>query len=241
MRYPVSLLLGALITVAMLWAITELTSQHPDGKPPRPLSPLRIAAVMPSEPAAETLPEPEEPLPEPVIEPDPEPEPIPEPPDLATLPPMAPPTLPEPVLDIDLPGKPLLGARPQQPKPRPKPRPKVTPKPQSAVTAGAPSPPVSNAAPAATGERQLHAIYKPAPKYPRRARRRHQQGAVKLRFAVQPDGRVEDIQVVWSRPPGVFDREAKRTLARWRFEPARKHGRAISARASQVITFKLDR
>jgi len=70
---------------------------------------------------------------------------------------------------------------------------------------------------------------------------RHQEGAVKLRFTVTAAGGVRDIQVVWSRPAGVFDREAKRALARWRFKPALTDGRAVSAQVSQVIHFKLER
>lgn len=269
-RVPLSALFGLLVTVAMLWAITRLT--HPPARPPAvPAAQalqLRAAAgpvaVAPGPPLDDSAPDtppqlasaalsappampPRDPLP---ATPAPAPAPA-----SATLPPATPPApavreLPA----LDLSGEPLLGKRPSRR--RPTTRIAATPKPatsesgnhRAGTAAGAagrlPAQPTGLATTATDsgGERRLTPLFTPAPRYPRQARRRHQQGAVKLRFAVDPDGSVADIEVVWSRPPGVFDRAARQALSRWRFEPGRAgDGRAIRSHVSQVIRFELGR
>jgi len=239
MRYPLSLLAGLGITVAMLSLIWGLTAYHPpDRQLPQRVIRLPVAASMPAT-------EPAEPAPAPIALPSP---PTAEPPPAlvemqdAPIEPIDPlPPLPEPSqeldLRVDLPGRPLLG-----PKPRARP---VRQPVHKAETATTPAPATVTAPRTASNntpvDRPPSVLANPRPSYPRRARRRHQQGEVKLRFTVTPVGKVRDIEVVWSRPPGVFDREAKRALARWRFAPAMSDGEAVSTQVSQVIHFKLDR
>lgn len=246
MRYPLSLLAGLGITVAMLSLIWGLTAFHPpDQQLPQRVIRLPVAASMPAA-------EPPEPARPPIAPPSP---PTPEPPpplvEMQNDPiepsnPLTPlPPLPEPSqaldLRVDLPGRPLLG-----PRPRTRPVRQPTRKTETATTAAPTAAPVATTAPSTASsspavDRPPSILANPRPSYPRRARRRHQQGEVKLRFTVTPVGKVRDIEVVWSRPPGVFDREAKRALARWRFAPALSGGEAVSTQVSQVIHFKLDR
>jgi len=235
-RYPLSLLTGLGITVAMLWLIWGLTSYQPqDRQLPQRVMRLPIAPAMP---AAE-LPKPQRPPTE-LPPPPPIPEALPPPPPKQAEPPLPDPIeplLPEPDLSLDLPGRPLLGPKPR-PRPKPIRRPSRTASPSPAATSRWPA--NTNQQPV-IADRQPAILSNPRPTYPRRARMRHQQGAVKLRFTVTAAGKVRDIQVVWSRPAGVFDREAKRALARWRFKPALTDGQVVSAQVSQVIHFKLER
>jgi TonB family protein len=77
------------------------------------------------------------------------------------------------------------------------------------------------------------------PKYPRRARRNGQQGWVRVRFVVTPNGRVSGATVVGSKPSGVFNSAALSAIRRFRFKPKKVNGRAVSQRMTQTIHFKL--
>ena len=69
--------------------------------------------------------------------------------------------------------------------------------------------------------RSLELVSAVAPEYPEAARTAGQQGYVLVRYAVDADGRVRDPVVVAAEPVGVFDAAALRTVAAWRFRPAR--------------------
>jgi bla regulator protein BlaR1 len=58
------------------------------------------------------------------------------------------------------------------------------------------------------------------PAYPRSARFDRIEGWARLAYRVDGDGRVRDVEVVESQPPGVFDAVSIRALQRWRFAPA---------------------
>jgi len=101
------------------------------------------------------------------------------------------------------------------------------------------------AAPAASGgggggRERLVAIQRIPPRYPSRAARRGLEGWVKVEFTVDAQGRVQDPEVLDSEPSRVFDRAALRAIRRWRFKPATESGEAVSRRAVQTITFKLE-
>jgi periplasmic protein TonB len=57
------------------------------------------------------------------------------------------------------------------------------------------------------------------PSYPRNALQRRIEGHVDLRFDVQPDGSVRNVQVISAEPPNFFEREATLAMQRARFEP----------------------
>jgi len=81
------------------------------------------------------------------------------------------------------------------------------------------------------------------PRYPRRAIRRGQEGAVTVEFTVNPDGTVKpgSIKVIKSDPPGVFDKAVKRSILRWRFKSRTQGGQPVSFRAQQTLEFKLEK
>ena len=78
------------------------------------------------------------------------------------------------------------------------------------------------------------------PQYPYQAARRGIEGWVKVAFRVTAKGTVEDVRVLESEPPGVFDQAALDAVSRWRFKPRRVGGRAVAGEAEQVVEFKLD-
>ena len=77
------------------------------------------------------------------------------------------------------------------------------------------------------------------PEYPYRARQRGIEGHIKLAFTITAAGRVENIRVVEASPPNVFDREARRAAARWRFAPRTENGSAVSREAVKTLHFRL--
>lgn len=91
-------------------------------------------------------------------------------------------------------------------------------------------------------EVDLHpkALQRLKPPYPEAARRRGQEGSVKIRFRIDEFGQVQEVEVVESSPPGVFDAAALETLRKVRFEPARKAGRPVRYDGEYRYSFVLD-
>ena len=117
------------------------------------------------------------------------------------------------------------------------PAPVVTPP----VPSADPAPPVAAAAPAALipPDGQAATLHNPAPVYPLEARRRRQQGIVRLRVTVSVDGRVEDIAVARTSGFDLLDRAALEAVRRWTFVPGSRGGVPVKAVGSLAIPFKL--
>jgi protein TonB len=79
-----------------------------------------------------------------------------------------------------------------------------------------------------------------APDYPEDARRRKIEGSVDLTYIVGSDGRVRDVEVADSNPPGVFDAEAVAAVKRWRYDARREDGIPVEHPARVRLEFKLD-
>ena len=80
----------------------------------------------------------------------------------------------------------------------------------------------------------------PAPRYPRQALRSGAEGTVVLRVLVDEQGRPESVAIESSSGHRELDRSAREhVLARWRFHPAQRGGRAIRAYALVPIDFNL--
>lgn len=74
--------------------------------------------------------------------------------------------------------------------------------------------------------RALRAI---EPAYPADADRSKLSGSVRLQLKLEADGRVIDVDVVRSSPPGVFDEAAVKAFKQAQFAPAIKAGRPVRA------------
>ena len=67
-------------------------------------------------------------------------------------------------------------------------------------------------------------VQRRTPRYPENAAYSDLDGVVYLRFTVTETGETENIELVGSFPPGVFDDASIRAVRRWRYEPATRDG-----------------
>jgi protein TonB len=79
----------------------------------------------------------------------------------------------------------------------------------------------------------------PRPHYPWLSRQKGEQGRVILRVAVDDTGHATDVTVAASSGHGRLDRAAAATVRRWRFEPARRAGRAVPGAVDVPVMFRL--
>ena len=80
-------------------------------------------------------------------------------------------------------------------------------------------------------------VEKTDPGYPLELMKNNVHGQVTLYAVIHSDGKVGDIRVL-SSPDDRLDRYAASALARWKFAPAQKDGKAVAIEAVVVIPFK---
>ncbi len=78
------------------------------------------------------------------------------------------------------------------------------------------------------------------PVYPFRAKRMRITGKVDIRFLVDNNGSVSNIQVIEAAPPNIFDESVRKAVSRWRFQPGKKEGRAVNTWMTTTIHFELE-
>lgn len=79
------------------------------------------------------------------------------------------------------------------------------------------------------------------PSYPPDAARDGIEGWVKLAFDLSPQGTVENISILDAEPKRIFDREARRALAKWKYQPRVEKGVPLAQTGLQVmLTFALE-
>lgn len=83
-------------------------------------------------------------------------------------------------------------------------------------------------------------LFRAAPRYPHEALMNRTEGWVEIEFTIAVDGSVKDAVVVGAQPDRVFERDALRAIARWKFQPLVVGGVAVQRRARQIIEFTLD-
>ena len=77
-----------------------------------------------------------------------------------------------------------------------------------------------------TDNRPLQLVSGSAPIYPPALKERGIEGLVTVRYDVTPEGRVKNLLVVRSSPPGLFDDAALQAVSSWVFRPQIRAGRA---------------
>ncbi|MCQ4313756.1 TonB family protein [Pseudomonas stutzeri] len=106
--------------------------------------------------------------------------------------------------------------------------------------APAPAPSAADTAAQSGGpEQEVMPLNDVRPEYPQRAIDRRIEGHIKLAFTITAAGKVENIRVLEASPRNVFDREARRAAARWRFAPRTQNGAAVSREAVKTLHFRL--
>ena len=214
-RLRVALAFGvaATVTVVELVAVARLgaPAEHPEAQRPEPHEPPPVVVAPPPTPTPRPLEAP--PRAERLLEPSPSevraPEPIP--PALPALSDLHPPASD---LTQQLPGLAIGGLG------------------GAAAGAGLPTGPTPAKVPATPRRR-------PAPEYPRAARRDGVEGFVVVRLRVDETGRVVDAVVTEAEPPGVFDLAALRAARTYRYDPAQVAGRPVPDTLEQRIVFRL--
>jgi TonB family protein len=81
-------------------------------------------------------------------------------------------------------------------------------------------------------------LYTPEPEFSEEARKAKYQGVVTLDIVVGPDGRVHNAKVVHSLGMGL-DEKAIETVRTWKFDPAKKDGRAVACAFNVEVDFHL--
>lgn len=76
--------------------------------------------------------------------------------------------------------------------------------------------------------------------YPELARKEGISGYVTMNVLINEEGNVEDVKIVDSRPPEIFDLKADSTVRMWKFSPASYDGKTVKVWATQRIVFKLE-
>ena len=76
-------------------------------------------------------------------------------------------------------------------------------------------------------------------KYPSSAKKKGITGYVLLSLLINTKGNVEQVEVLESSPPGVFDDVVSNAIRSWRFEPALYQGKSVKVWAKQKIRFDL--
>ncbi len=84
------------------------------------------------------------------------------------------------------------------------------------------------------------ALVRTNPLYPYKARQRNIEGSVEVKFLVGADGRIGNVQVIASRPPGLFDAAVLKAVPQWRFRPGSLDGQFVPSWVVTTIEFTLD-
>jgi periplasmic protein TonB len=167
----------------------------------------------------------------------------------------APPALlPSPRAPAAPPPEPAAQTAPApKPAPRPARKPEATPPappaaaqvpmalPSAAPGTGSVASTAPRAAPAQRGLVRARPRYRhnPEPPYPLEARRRRQQGTVRLSVEVSAAGRPESIAVARSSGYAALDAAAREAVESWAFEPARQDGEPVASQVEIPIRFEL--
>ncbi|BET96928.1 TonB system transport protein TonB [Xenorhabdus sp. TCT-1] len=80
------------------------------------------------------------------------------------------------------------------------------------------------------------ALNRPDPVYPSRALQLGTEGTVKVKFDIDENGRVKNIEIISANPKNIFEREVKKAMRRWRYEkiPAIGHITTIEFKTTGV-------
>lgn len=79
------------------------------------------------------------------------------------------------------------------------------------------------------------------PPYPSRLQRLEIEGKVVLKVLIGADGRVRDVQIVYSDDDGFAEATERQARAKWRFKPATRDGTPIETWKQMTVRFEIRR
>lgn len=82
-------------------------------------------------------------------------------------------------------------------------------------------------------------VHRVAPRHPPRAIAQNISGYVLFKLLISAEGNVEQVQVLRSKPAGVFESVATAAIQSWRFRPAMYKGQPVKIWIRQRLTFRL--
>ncbi len=83
-------------------------------------------------------------------------------------------------------------------------------------------------------------VTKTPPVYPRAAREQGIEGFVAVKLLVTADGAVRQVNILRSKPEGVFDEAVGQTVAGWVFKPGRIGGKPVPTWVTTTLQFRLN-
>lgn len=86
----------------------------------------------------------------------------------------------------------------------------------------------------------LVAIAQVPPVYPLRAKTRGIEGWVKVKFLVNNQGLVENLEIIEAAPKDIFDTCTRKCVSAWRFSPGTVEGEPVTTRVITTIRFELE-
>ncbi|PHM60309.1 TonB system transport protein TonB [Xenorhabdus ishibashii] len=89
------------------------------------------------------------------------------------------------------------------------------------------------------GQRGPKALNRPEPAYPSRAKQLGTEGTVKVKFDIDENGRVKNIEIISADPKNIFESEVKKAMKKWRYEkiPAIGHITTIEFKTTGISRF----
>ena len=78
------------------------------------------------------------------------------------------------------------------------------------------------------------------PVYPISAKQQKIEGYVRVQFVVNIHGTVENVIIIESKPPEVFDQSVIRCVSGWRFEAGTVEGEPVNTLAETTVSFELE-
>jgi protein TonB len=85
----------------------------------------------------------------------------------------------------------------------------------------------------------LHALSQAYPTYPLNAVTSHWEDSLVVRYVIGKDGRVKEVTVISHADRHLFEEEAVKAIAHWRFRPLIKDGQPVEVVHELTVNFKL--
>jgi TonB family protein len=113
------------------------------------------------------------------------------------------------------------------------------PAPQAGSAVVAPAPASQPPPPAAVSVTPAKLVKRVTPVAPLGVSRKTS-GSVTVKFNIGVNGRVSDVDVVESSPPGVFDDAAQAAVRKWVYDPRKENGVAVESTARAKLVFEAE-